>query len=121
MSSIISKHNHGSCKGKGFVWKKTVITYHFLLQIQKSAQSNVTYDLFIMVELGGLQHRKYVIKFSKKADCSRTYDAKGVLFERKTTRGWTGRTGRRLLPVLNECYKLMFDQDTNLLHSITYL
>lgn len=90
-------------------------------QIQKSAQSNVTYDLFIMVELGGLQHRKYVIKFSKKADCSRTYDAKGVLFERKTTRGWTGRTGRRLLPVLNECYKLMFDQDTNLLHSITYL
>uniref|UniRef100_H3BYW5 Alpha-mannosidase n=1 Tax=Tetraodon nigroviridis TaxID=99883 RepID=H3BYW5_TETNG len=28
---------------------------------------------------------------------------------------------RRLLPVLNECYKLMLDQDTNMLHSITHL
>ncbi|KAK7909651.1 hypothetical protein WMY93_014335 [Mugilogobius chulae] len=94
-------------------------------QIQTTAQSNVTFDLFIMVELGGLQHRKYVVKFSEKpcsasGDCGLTYKAKRVLFDRKSTRDWT-RTGRRLLPVLNECYKLMFDQDTNLLHSITYL
>ncbi|XP_022619926.1 epididymis-specific alpha-mannosidase [Seriola dumerili] len=96
-----------------------------LAQIQKSAQSNVTYDLFIMVDLGGLQHRKYLIKFSGKpcsgkSKCSWTYEAKGVLFERRHVQDWT-KTGRRLLPVLNECYKLMFDQDTNLLHSITYL
>ncbi|XP_020793489.2 epididymis-specific alpha-mannosidase [Boleophthalmus pectinirostris] len=94
-------------------------------QIQTSAQSNVTYDLFIMVELGGLQHRKYVIKFSEKhcsvsGGCDWTYKAKRVLFDRKSIQEWT-KTGRRLLPVLNECYKLMFDQDTNLLHSITYL
>ncbi|XP_029310371.1 LOW QUALITY PROTEIN: epididymis-specific alpha-mannosidase-like [Cottoperca gobio] len=94
-------------------------------QIQRSAQSNVTYDLFIVVKLGGLQHRKYLIKFSEKP-CSRrckydwTYQAKGVQFERLNIRDWL-KTGRRLLPVLNECYKLMFDQDTNLLHSITYL
>ncbi|XP_034712444.1 epididymis-specific alpha-mannosidase [Etheostoma cragini] len=92
-------------------------------QIQKSAHSNVTYDLFIMVELGGLQHRKYLIKLSEKlcsgrSKCGRTYKAKGVLFERRNVRDWL-KTGRRLLPVLNECYKLMFDQDTNLLHSIT--
>lgn len=96
-----------------------------MLQTQKSAQSNVTFDLFMVVDLGGLQHRKYLIKFSDKPCCGRskcnwTYEAKGVLFERRRVRDWTN-TGRRLLPVLNECYKLMFDQDTNLLHSITHL
>lgn len=95
-----------------------------LLQVQRSA-SNVTYDLFIMVNLGGLQHRKYLIKFSEKlcsgrSKCGLTYEAKGVVFDRRRVRDWT-KTGRRLLPVLNECYKLMFDQDTNLLHSITNL
>lgn len=90
-------------------------------QIQKSAQSNVSYDLFVMVELGGLQHRTYLIKFSEtKSKCGHTYEAKGVSFERLYVKNWT-KTGRRLLPILNECYKLMFDQDTNLLHSITYL
>lgn len=96
-----------------------------LSQIQRSARSNSTHDLFIVVKLGGLQHRKYLIKFSEKkcsgrSKCVRTYQARGVLFERRNVRDWL-RTGRRLLPVLNECYKLMFDQDTNLLHSITYL
>uniref|UniRef100_A0A4W6CRT5 alpha-mannosidase n=1 Tax=Lates calcarifer TaxID=8187 RepID=A0A4W6CRT5_LATCA len=94
-------------------------------QIQRSAQSNVTYDLFIVVDLGGLQHRKYSFKFSDnpcsgRSKYSRTYKAKGVLFERRRVQD-RARTGRKLLPVLNECYKLMFDQDTNLLHSITYL
>lgn len=79
----------------------------------------------MLVELGGLQHRKYLIKVSEKlcsqkSECGWTYRAKGVLFERRGV-GRSSRTGRRLLPVLNECYKLMFDQDTNLLHSITHL
>ncbi|XP_078147934.1 epididymis-specific alpha-mannosidase [Centroberyx gerrardi] len=92
-------------------------------QIQRSAGSNVTYDLFIVVDLGGLQHRKYLIKFSEKPcagrpKCGSTYVAKGVLLERRNVQDWK-RTGKRLLPVLSECYKLMFDQDTNLLHSIT--
>ncbi|XP_030018806.1 epididymis-specific alpha-mannosidase-like [Sphaeramia orbicularis] len=94
-------------------------------QIQRSAQSNLTFDLFMVAELGGLQHRKYVIKFTGKAgsataDGGWTYEAEGVRFDRRRTRDRT-RTGRRLLPVLNECYKIMLDQDTNLLHSITYL
>ncbi|XP_041635888.1 epididymis-specific alpha-mannosidase isoform X2 [Cheilinus undulatus] len=94
-------------------------------QIQRSAMSNDTYDLFIVVELGGLQHRKYLIKFSEKkcsrrSKCGWTYEAKAVQFERRFTDD-SLETGRRLLPVLSECYKLMFDQDTNLLHSITYL
>nr|XP_057923034.1 epididymis-specific alpha-mannosidase isoform X1 [Doryrhamphus excisus] len=94
-------------------------------QIQKSALSNRTYDLFILVELGGLQHRKYLIKFSdkpcsKRSKCGATFEAKGVPFERRSVRN-RKKTARRLLPVLSETYKLMFDQDTNLLHSITYL
>ncbi|TWW63036.1 epididymis-specific alpha-mannosidase [Takifugu flavidus] len=94
-------------------------------QIQQSAHSNATFDLFMLVELGGLQHRKYLIKLSEKlcsqkSECGWTYRAKGVLFERRGV-GGSPRTGRRLLPVLNECYRLMFDQDTNLLHSITHL
>lgn len=95
-----------------------------LVQIQPSAHSNTSFDLFVVVELGGLQTRKYLIKLrdqrcSGQPDCSWTYQARGVLFERRSVRDWL-RTGRRLLPVLNDCYKLMFDQDTNLLHSITY-
>ncbi|KAI4808425.1 hypothetical protein KUCAC02_000485 [Chaenocephalus aceratus] len=66
-------------------------------QIQRSAQSNVTYDLFIVVDLGGLQHRKYLVKLSE---------------EKCSARSECGRTGS---------YELMFDQDTNLLHSITHL
>ncbi|XP_008285640.1 epididymis-specific alpha-mannosidase isoform X2 [Stegastes partitus] len=94
-------------------------------QIQRSARSNATYDLFVMVELGGLQYRKYLIKFSETPcsgtyKCGQTYEAEGVLFERRSVKDGM-KTGRWLLPVLNECYKLMFDQDTNLLHSITYL
>jgi len=89
-----------------------------------SAQSNVSYDLFMVVELGGLQHRKYLIKSSEKncsgRKCGWIYEAKRVSFERRHI--WASmETGRRLLPVINECYRLMFDQDTNLLHSITYL
>ncbi|CAL8241601.1 unnamed protein product [Merluccius merluccius] len=92
-------------------------------QIQRSAHSNVTYDLFVVVTLGGLQHRKYLIRLSKtacraKTSCSATYTAEGVHFERRYP-GSGQKIGRRLLPVLNDCYKLMFDQDTNLLHSIT--
>ncbi|CAN9509590.1 unnamed protein product [Ophioblennius macclurei] len=93
-------------------------------QIQTSSESNATYDLFVMVELGGLQYKKYLIRFSEgpcygKSKSACAYEAKGVSFERRRVKEWQ-KTGRLLLPVLNECYKLMFDQDTNLLHSITY-
>lgn len=92
-------------------------------QIQSSAESNATYDLFIAVELGGLQHRKYLIRFSERP-CSEvskdslTYEAKRVTFEKLSVKE-RRKTGRRLLPVINECYEVMFDQDTNQLHSIT--
>uniref|UniRef100_A0A3B3TKP9 Alpha-mannosidase n=1 Tax=Poecilia latipinna TaxID=48699 RepID=A0A3B3TKP9_9TELE len=90
-------------------------------QIQKSALCNASYDLFFVAQLGGLQHRKYSVQFSEtscsgKSKCESTYEARSVAFERRRVKDWR-KTGRRLLPVLNGCYKLMFDQDTNLLHS----
>lgn len=92
-------------------------------QIQQSMESSSDYDLFFVVELGGLQYRKYIVQFPQShcepgSDCRMTHGARKVKFKRRNVRQWK-RTGRKLLPVLNECYKLMFDQETNLLHSIT--
>lgn len=85
--------------------------------------SSTDYDLFFVVELGGLQYRKYTVQFPQSpcdtgSNCGETHVAKVVKFNKTNVSQWK-RTGRKLLPVLNECYKLMFDQDTNLLHSVT--
>uniref|UniRef100_A0A8C1FXU6 Alpha-mannosidase n=1 Tax=Cyprinus carpio TaxID=7962 RepID=A0A8C1FXU6_CYPCA len=92
-------------------------------QIQQSMESSTVYDLFFVVELGGLQYRKYIVQFPQShcdtgSACGATHVARVVKFTKKNVSQWK-RTGRKLLPVLNECYKLMFDQETNLLHSIT--
>ncbi|XP_067257020.1 epididymis-specific alpha-mannosidase [Chanodichthys erythropterus] len=92
-------------------------------QIQQSMESSTDYELFFVVELGGLQYRKYIVQFPQShcdtgSACGATHVARVVKFKKKNVSQWT-RTGRKLLPVLNECYKLMFDQETNLLHSIT--
>ncbi|XP_076828184.1 epididymis-specific alpha-mannosidase-like isoform X2 [Brachyhypopomus gauderio] len=91
-------------------------------QIQSSATST-DYDLFIVVDLGGLQYRKYRIQFpqskcNKASSCGLTHVARVVTFNRRSVSKWK-KTGRMLLPVLNECYTLLFDEETNLLHSIT--
>ncbi|XP_063042689.1 epididymis-specific alpha-mannosidase [Engraulis encrasicolus] len=92
-------------------------------QIQLRAGSTSEYDLFILAELGGLQFRKYLVKFSSSCTagstaCGMTYAARTVKFGRRSIKQWR-RPGRKLLPVLSDCYKLLFDQETNLLHSIT--
>lgn len=86
-------------------------------------ESSTDYDLFFVVELGGLQYRKYIVQFPQShcdtgSACGATHVARVVKFKQKNV-SQRRRTGRKLLPVLNECYKLMFDQETNLLHSIT--
>lgn len=93
------------------------------LQIQQSMEFSTDYDLFFVVELGGLQYRKYIVQFPQShcdagSACGATHVARVVTFKKKNVSQWK-KTGRKLLPVLNECYKLMFDQETNLLHSIT--
>lgn len=92
-------------------------------QIQESAANSSGYDLFFVVELGGLQYRKYTVQFPQShcgsgSACRMTHVARVVKFKRKNVSQWK-KSGRKLLPVLNECYKLMFDQETNLMNSIT--
>lgn len=101
----------------------TKVSSIMFYQIQPSADSPAEYDLFVMVELGGLQFKKYLIQFPQSkckqgSSCGLTYAARVVTFERRSVSQWK-KTGRFLLPVLNECYKLFFDQETNLLHIIT--
>ncbi|TRY69682.1 hypothetical protein DNTS_030270 [Danionella cerebrum] len=92
-------------------------------QIQRSMDSSSDYDLFFIIELGGLQYRQYIVQFPQspcdsRSACGATSVARAVKFAKKNVSQWK-ITGRKLLPVLNECYKLMLDQETNLLHSIT--
>ncbi|XP_006629735.3 epididymis-specific alpha-mannosidase [Lepisosteus oculatus] len=91
-------------------------------QIQKSPESVSVYDLYILVNLSGLQYKKYVIKFStspcrKDSESWPTCFGRVVKFDRQKVKS-SKITGRRLLPVMNRCYMVMIDLDTNLLQSI---
>ncbi|XP_069782064.1 epididymis-specific alpha-mannosidase isoform X2 [Narcine bancroftii] len=97
-------------------------------QIQKSADSNTTFDLYVLVRLDALSYHRYLVK-TNKSTCTNELDSqclKGQLsyrgrvitFDRKTV-GKLKHGGRRLIPLMNECYLLMLNEDTNLLHSIT--
>ncbi|NWJ11147.1 MA2B2 mannosidase, partial [Crypturellus undulatus] len=85
-------------------------------QVQSSAESHFTYDLYILVSISGLSYRKYNIKPSLGKQSA--FIGKSVQYKRKDiTRGYQKR--QRLFPVVNNCYEVMFDQNTNLMHSIT--
>uniref|UniRef100_A0A4W3GEM5 Alpha-mannosidase n=1 Tax=Callorhinchus milii TaxID=7868 RepID=A0A4W3GEM5_CALMI len=97
-------------------------------QIQKSSESNNTFDLYILVTLNALDYRRYLVKPEKSSSIKQSdihyskkqkaYRGKVVAFDRKMM-NTSKKTGHRLLPVMNECYLLKLDQDTNLLYSIT--
>ncbi|KFU93748.1 Epididymis-specific alpha-mannosidase, partial [Chaetura pelagica] len=85
-------------------------------QVQSSVESYSTYDLYILVEISGLSYRKYYIKplpGKKSASIGRS-----VKYKRKdVTRA--DQQSPKFLPVLNNCYQILFDLNTNLMHSIT--
>uniref|UniRef100_A0A8C3FEM4 Alpha-mannosidase n=1 Tax=Chrysemys picta bellii TaxID=8478 RepID=A0A8C3FEM4_CHRPI len=85
-------------------------------QIQSSAESPSTYDLYILVTISGLSYRRYCVKLS--ADKESAFIARSVKYGRKVIKH-ADHQSRRLIPVLNDCYTVMFDQNTNLMHSIT--
>ncbi|KAK1175516.1 hypothetical protein AOXY_G180 [Acipenser oxyrinchus oxyrinchus] len=92
-------------------------------QILKSAESTSSYDLYILVTSSGLSYRRYRIMLetspcSNESDCLPTYVGRVVKFDRQIVNK-SKKHGVRLLPVMNECYTLRLDQDTNLLNSIT--
>ncbi|XP_039584861.1 epididymis-specific alpha-mannosidase [Passer montanus] len=85
-------------------------------QVQSSVESQSTYDLYILVAISGLSYRKYSIK---PLDGQQTaFVGSSVKYKRRDlTRA--GQQRQQLFPVVNSCYQILFDQNTNLMHSIT--
>ncbi|KAJ7427304.1 epididymis-specific alpha-mannosidase [Willisornis vidua] len=85
-------------------------------QVQSSAESPSTYDLYILVAINGLSYRKYSVKPLDGKQSA--FTGRSIKYKRRDiTRA--GQQGRQLFPVVNNCYQVLFDQNTNLMHSIT--
>ncbi|KAM6132918.1 epididymis-specific alpha-mannosidase [Pterocles gutturalis] len=85
-------------------------------QVQSSVESPSTYDLYILVAISGLSYRKYNVKPLNGKQSA--FIGRSVNYKRKDiTRA--DQQSRQLLPVVNNCYQVLFDQNTNLMHSIT--
>ncbi|KAM6150178.1 epididymis-specific alpha-mannosidase isoform 2-T2 [Erethizon dorsatum] len=89
---------------------------HFVpAQIQNSTKEPFAYDLLILVTIPGLSYRHYSIRPTTGTQAAVTV-ASTVRFGRRLRR--TSRGDRRLVPVVNDCYTVLLDPDTNLLHSV---
>lgn len=92
---------------------------HFLyanVQVQSSVESQSTYDLYILVAISGLSYRKYSIKPLDGKHPA--FIGSSIKYKRRDLTH-ADQQGQRLFPVVNNCYQIMFDQNTNLMHSIT--
>ncbi|XP_068926270.1 epididymis-specific alpha-mannosidase isoform X2 [Petaurus breviceps papuanus] len=90
-------------------------------EIQNSAVSQSTYDLYILATIEGLGYQRYYIKAINKSEAvysESTSIARIFQFGRKSEKS-SPYSGKRLFPVTNKCYSILMDQDTNLMHSIT--
>ncbi|NWH85509.1 MA2B2 mannosidase, partial [Aegithalos caudatus] len=90
--------------------------YSVPAQVQSSVESQSTYDLYILVAISGLSYRKYSIKPSDGKQSA--FIGSSIKYKRRALTGADGQ-GRQLFPVVNNCYQIVFDQNTNLMHSIT--
>lgn len=89
---------------------------YVVAQVQSSAESSSTYDLYILVAVSGLSYRKYKVK--PLSGLQSAFIGRSVKYKRKDiTRA--DQQSQQLLPVVNNCYQVVFDLNTNLMHSIT--
>ncbi|XP_010640224.2 epididymis-specific alpha-mannosidase [Fukomys damarensis] len=84
-------------------------------QVQKSTKDPSAYDLLILVTIPGLSFRHYSVRPTTGTQAAASV-ASTVQFGRRLRRA--GRGHRSLVPVANDCYTVLLDPDTNLLHSI---
>ncbi|NXI33780.1 MA2B2 mannosidase, partial [Sterrhoptilus dennistouni] len=90
--------------------------YSVPAQVQSSLESQSTYDLYILVSISGLSYRRYSIKPVDGKQSA--FIGSSVKYKRRDlTRA--GQQSQQLFPVVNNCYQIVFDQNTNLMHSIT--
>ncbi|NXH00958.1 MA2B2 mannosidase, partial [Loxia leucoptera] len=85
-------------------------------QVQSSVESQSTYDLYILVAISGLSYRKYSIKPLGGEESA--FIGSSVKYQRRAL-ARAGQQRQQLFPVVNSCYQIVFDQNTNLMHSIT--
>lgn len=85
------------------------------LQIQRSTRDPSAYDLLILVTIPGLSYRHYSVQPTTGTRAAATM-ASTVWFGRRQRH--TSRGNRRLVTVVNNCYTVLLDPDTNLLHSV---
>ncbi|NXL18527.1 MA2B2 mannosidase, partial [Setophaga kirtlandii] len=85
-------------------------------QVQSSVESQSTYDLYILVAISGLSYRKYSIKPVDGQQAA--FVGSSVKYKRRDL-ARAGQQRQLLFPVVNSCYQIVFDQNTNLMHSIT--
>ncbi|NWZ42383.1 MA2B2 mannosidase, partial [Brachypodius atriceps] len=90
--------------------------YSVPAQVQSSVESQSTYDLYILVAISGLSYRKYSIKPSDGKYSA--FIGRSIKYKRRELTH-ADLQGLRLFPVVNNCYQIVFDQNTNLMHSIT--
>ncbi|XP_047423150.1 epididymis-specific alpha-mannosidase [Sciurus carolinensis] len=85
-------------------------------QIQNSTKDLSAYDLLILSIIPGLSYRHYRVMPTLEAQEATTMTST-LRFKRKLRRHSSPQR-RRLVSVVNDCYAVLFDQDTNLMHSI---
>lgn len=91
------------------------------MQIQNSTKDPSAYDLLILATIPGLSYRHYKVRCTHGglADIGKhAAPMASTLKYSLKLRNQTSQGGRFLVPVTNDCYTLLFDQETNLLHSI---
>uniref|UniRef100_A0A8C6QNE0 Alpha-mannosidase n=1 Tax=Nannospalax galili TaxID=1026970 RepID=A0A8C6QNE0_NANGA len=95
--------------------------HHVPAQIQNSTKHPSAYDLLILSTIPGLSYRYYSVRHTQ-GDQAGTREmvtpvASTLKFGRRL-RNQTSQEGKRLVPVVNDCYTVLLDQDTNLMHSV---
>lgn len=74
------------------------------------------YDLLILSTIPGLSYRHYRVVPTAEAQ-EPTSTARTLRFRRRLRRHSSPQR-RRLVAMANDCYIVLFNQDTNLMHSI---
>ncbi|XP_063779728.1 epididymis-specific alpha-mannosidase isoform X2 [Pseudophryne corroboree] len=88
-------------------------------QIENSTEPGHAFDLYVLVTLHGVSYRRYSLEIDSARSGKKAVAAgRPVKFDRQPSSS-AQNVKPRLIPVMNDCYILWIDQNTNLLHSIT--
>ncbi|XP_023375070.1 epididymis-specific alpha-mannosidase isoform X1 [Otolemur garnettii] len=86
-------------------------------QVQNSTKTPSAYTLHILTTIPGLSYRYYSVRPTAGAQEPVATVASTLQFGRRPRRR-DSRGRRRLVPVENDCYTVLLDEDTNLMHSV---